>query len=294
MRELKKTISIKRYYRIIHLLSADRRSQIALVEKDDEVNQTQAIIDLVTDQVILPFANYDYFIDDQTDLSFFRKVTSNKERIVTVYDSQKKKFLAREYEVFWEKEKNDFMILQDPKTKKYHIFDKKAYLHNRGISEIALDEISSGFKKCPGGEFEMVVILTKDGKKGLYEIGLGLIHPIEYDDIEIHGDKMILSKNGKQQLNVDSLWRDECDKIALEPKDENIAYCYKKDAILVYLIVYSHGSATFVPLTKLYGEDVRLANKWLEKSNDYLGIYHFIVRQNGHETINEVSITDEM
>lgn len=294
METVKKSISIKRYYRIIHLLSADRRSQIALVEKDDEENQTQAIIDLATDQVVLPFADYDYFIDGQTDLSFFRKTTINKERIVTIYDSQKKQFLAREYEVFWEKEKNDFMILQDPKTKKYHIFDKKAYLHNRSISEIALDEISSGFKKGPSGEFEMLVILTKDDKKGLYEIGRGLTHQIEYDDIEIHGDKMILSKNGKQQLNVDSLWSDECDKIALEPKDENIAYCYKKDAILVYLIVYSHGSVTFVPLTKLYGEDVRLANKWLERSNDYIGIYHFIVRKSDHETINEVSITDEM
>ena len=151
------------------------------------------------------------------------------EKYISIYDTIEEKYLANN--LLYVCEIGNVIILKDPKTQKYHLFNKTRYREEQSIFQNAHDEIQI---LTVGFEHKKVLSLSLNGKKALYSFNDGLITPYEFSNIESIGDIIVFTCGNKKYFELSPFSSDSkksalYDEIWCEPilhySSERLIYC---------------------------------------------------------------------
>lgn len=228
----------------------------------------------------------EYVLDRDGDFLIFTTKNAEKDQAeVEIFNVKTRCHYSRRKLV--EKIKDGALILRNKFDDKMHFFCSKTY-DNYNVHSLEFDSYTVG--EMDGKYW---ILFNLGNKKGLFIEGRGMVLPLEQDDIQIIGNKIIFTKDGKTRLNTDQLWSEGYDSITIDKNLEDIVYYRRDNEIFVYYIVYPNKDVrpTEVPIVKTHGDSIELAyyNRF---SNSFHGVYQFIIGKNGYYIIREVVINN--
>ena len=251
-------------------------NNIALV-KD---NKKKRVVDVKTGQII-----FDYdpkaTIEHGHDRLFYKSKSvdeSSRTKIIySIYDAAKRKMLCDNFtlvKIF--KDGARVRVLQDPNTKKYHIFNSNLYKGLNKRFEYEWDDY-----KCLGRQGDThYYSLSRDGKKYFYSEKDAEISSKGYDDIKYEGITLIFKDGNKSYFIVkycDS-WNKFVSSIYEEIKilDENIIIGKNGNSIDVYWVTVHNTKKLFT----IKAEDIEVVSNQIMSIRDHTQLYYFRVRNN--------------
>lgn len=164
-----------------------------------------------------------------------KKNSLKRDYILRIYDAEEERLIVDN----WILEKSfaeyyDLCVLRSPINGKLHIFDKKICRMDNSIFDLEFDNVEKFYSLYS----EEYLIVTVNGKKGIYCQGKGLIKPIEYDNIE-HDSKVVVFTKGKEKgfISYNSIAEEPLsgfDEIIVENDNTDFVYCKIDNKIYVY------------------------------------------------------------
>lgn len=254
------TITIKKdEYDIVKLIN-----NTALIKASD--NKT-GLINIKTGEIIWKLSNED-FITYSKDYDFYiqikdsRRATLHDGSILSIYDAKNEKLIVDTWKIA--DEYNDgfglfgtmLLSLEDSDDKKIHIFDEVALRHSTCPFNVDFDSVEFFHKN-----WGTYLLVTLNGKKGIYKAVKGLIIPAEYDNIEKEKDIVIFTKDDKKRFakaNEPEKMSIEFDEIEL--KDGRFIHCRSGNTRFVYSWDYKE----IYQLLKMDCEDVSVLMDYFE------------------------------
>lgn len=259
MKEISAIPIRKDEYDIVKLIN-----NTALIKASD--NKT-GLINIKTGEIIWKLSNED-FITYSKDYDFYiqikdsRKATLHDGSILSIYDAKKEKLIVDTWKIA-DEYNDDFglfgtmlLLLEDSDDKKIHIFDEVALRHSTCSFNVEFDSVEF-FHKNRG----TYLLVTLNGKKGIYKAENGLIIPTEYDKIEKKKDIVIFTKDDKKRFakaNEPEKMSIEFDEIEL--KDGRFIHCRSGNTRFVYSWDYKE----IYQLLKMDCEDVSVLMDYFE------------------------------
>ena len=167
-----------------------RYGNIAEIKSNKDLS---ALMDMTTKQIVAPFDKYVRTIyDEKTELLFQIKEGhingDGYKRLIRIYDVKNNKLLCDGWDITCEISKNqELMILEDPKTEKYHIFNKSIYRSENNGFNSELDKVNY-LSSQKNVDF---LSTEKYGKEAFYTSKNGFESGYTYDDIKVAGQAII-------------------------------------------------------------------------------------------------------
>lgn len=179
-----------------------------------------------------------YKVDDRTKRDYY----------IRIYDALHEKIVVDDWLIVKRMANHSgLVILQNPDTKKYRLFQTDKFRTSLNVFDNEYDDIQY---LCEyNGKFYFV--LTKNGKKAVYSSSNGIITPFEYDDIEKIGE-VIIFKQGEYKFftclktyKTNIIKSPLFDEINGDKKNKNFLYCKKDNKISIYYIENFHTRLLF-------------------------------------------------
>lgn len=234
-------------------------------------NGTSALLNIKTNKLITELNDY-YTISDSSNKLYFQRIDNN----YIIYDALNNKMVANNYELIEGTTHEAAQIYKSIDTGKYHIFNSLNFRTKGNIFDIPFDDA----KKIN----DYIYILTKDGKKALYDRTQKEKPNFIYDSIEIKNNVILLIKDGKKYIN-NTLRRGEYgpfDDVII--KDE-LVYCKKNNTMEIYKdnnLLLSYDNADDINLLAI-----------TSCSYSYYQKYLFEIDNNGKKTVVACNHTDD-
>lgn len=282
----------KSYYKINAVIG-----EMAVV-KDSEGKT--ALVNLTSDEIVFSFDFYGTRVCYNSGLIiFFTALDSNRKLTdlskVSIYDAKTNKILCIDCDLEYEISEGDTLVFRSKEDGKLHLFDKRSYVTKNGkdILEIGLDDVSimsipDGLKGAKG---KKALKLRCGDKFGMFVENYGLYLKIDCDSIDFVGNALTVLENGKKRILIRSFGdylSGHYDTIKADPNHDEILYCEQGDTTFVYYI--DKNDNDIIPIMRTEGSKVFLSFK-KSSSNDYRGVYSFIVRKNDGYTVEEVNVS---
>ncbi len=274
MKKIEVSIKEKTFYKIVLKIG-----DFAVVEDNERIG----LIVLQSGNFIVQLD--DYVLDRDGDfLIFTTKNTEKDQTEVEIFNTKTRYHYSKRKLV--EKIKDGALIIRNAFDDKMRFFCSKASYKNYDVYNNEFDSYTLG--EMDGKYW---ILFNLGDKKGLFVEGRGMVLPLEQDDIQIIGNKIIFTKDGKTQLIMGPIWTKEYSSIRVDPNLEDIVYYRKGNKTFVYYIGYHNKDAKpiQVPIIKTHGDSVELAY-YKRFSDSFYGVYQFIVGENGCYTVREVVI----
>lgn len=198
---------------------------------------------------------------------------------ITIYDVKKEKLIVNEWKIVRIMETNpDLFILESVLDRKVYIYDENNF---KGLINNKFDKIDFLYNNFG----RLLLTVTINDKKGIYEKSKGLVTQIEYDEIESYNDIIIYTKNGEKGFNYcdsDSKVNIEFDEINFDKKNKDIIYCKKEETIFVYNIRYHY------LLLKIDCNSIKLETRTGDDFNGRFEEFFFAFKNDGKYGLIEV------
>ena len=208
------------------------------------------LINIKTNEIVGSFDKF-YTIYSPDDNFYFQekevedesKDYFKRKKYVRIYDSLHEKMVVDGWLVVNQIDSYYHLaILQDPNTKKYHLFHENKYRTALNIFDNEYDDIQHLYDYYG----EKYLTLTKDGKKAIYSTKKGFTTPFEYDDIERIGEATIFTqgkykfftclKDSKENEIKSPLF----EEISCDENNHILLYCKRGNLIAIYHIEQWH------------------------------------------------------
>ena len=277
---------------------------IALISSSDAGKS--ALLDIKTNKLINEIDNYENKMDkdehyfyqkrmiDIADDTCTVKRNSEKIEVISIYDTLNKKMVIEDCQVIMDRIYSgswlfrNYAVVKSLNDGKYYIFDSKLYRKHSEIINMGFDNVER--------ISDSYYLVTDKNKKGIFKLDTGILHEIEYDDIEIYNDKWpyvyILTK-GKEKyftsFSPDNKLSTSYDDITIENIDKEceatirVLYCKKDDNIKVFLVFNRNKSNKSISLFDFNCDDIKHFD--YIKREDIIdtadGEYYFITIEDG-------------
>lgn len=210
--------------------------QINNITYIESTNGQTGLLNKKTNEIIGNMDNFYTICDKQFQFYIqIKKVeySTNYGYTLRIYDAKEERLIVDGWKL--EKLFDEYYglcSLISPIDGKLHVFDHSICRNSADIFDKAFDEVE--FKKLFGHYGESYLLLTVNGKKGIYKQEKGLIIPIEYDEIEVSYNIAILTKDKKKYLVFDEKISSDYEEITIDENNHNIAYCKDGKTFYVY------------------------------------------------------------
>ena len=194
------------------------------------------LMNIKNNKIIGNFENYHTLYDNEKkfyiqELSDENTSIKTEYKKIRIYDAECEKMIIENFKLINVLYNSIFMYSNG---KEYCIFDSEYYRENNDSINQVYDNAEE-FSRSYLGQY---LLVTQNGKKGIYRSGKGLVVPCIYDKISINAkedlvffendDKQFFSHLGKVS-NISS----EYDLITVD-EIKHIIYCKKNDVIYIY------------------------------------------------------------
>ncbi len=260
----------------------------ALVDND----QKSGLLNIKKNALIGPMRSYHTYYSDKN--KFFVQTYQDKfasddcknlveKNLVRVFDALEEEMLIDGQElVSWIGEYHNCFSSKSSDGK-YHIYDEGRVRKYGDWTKEEFDEVSALYTRYN----DSYAVVTRNGKKGLYFVGEGLLTSISYDNIEKMPGIILYTDGTTKFFEFDSERTKKSvffTSISYDEKDNKIVYCKSGNKIYVYNLESKD------LLLSIEADDVKYTMKSGDNYNAYNGEFFFIFTKNGKSGIASSNI----